>query len=85
MPLISYLPAPSLFTHLLPYLPLPPRVSSSFFQDNEEQQQAAGAALGDLVQKMGDAVLQKIVPILQQNLISGDAKTRQGVCQVFIP
>jgi hypothetical protein len=26
-------------------------------------------------------VLQKIVPILQQNLVSGDAKTRQGVCQ----
>ena len=37
-------------------------------------------SLGDLVAKMGDSVLQEIVPILQDTLQSDDVTTRRGVC-----
>lgn len=46
----------------------------------EERQAAATAALGDLVQKMGDTVLQQIVPIMQRMLQSPEPATREGVC-----
>jgi len=47
---------------------------------DEERQVAAGNGLGDLVVKMGDAVLQQIFPILQDRLRSPDGNVRQGVC-----
>lgn len=42
--------------------------------------QTAGKCLGELVKKMGDRVLPKIVPILQDNTVSEDVMKREGVC-----
>ena len=46
----------------------------------EERQQMAGRCLGELVRKMGDRVLQQIIPILVKGMQDGDSSTRQGVC-----
>lgn len=40
----------------------------------------AAGCLGELVRKMGERVLQKIIPILQEGICSSEAATRQGVC-----
>lgn len=40
----------------------------------------AGRCLGELVRKMGDRVLQQIIPILVRGMQDGEASTRQGVC-----
>ena len=40
----------------------------------------AGRCLGELVRKMGDRVLQQIIPILVRGMQDGDPSTRQGVC-----
>lgn len=45
-----------------------------------EPQAAAAAALGELVAKLGERVLPKLVPILQRGLTEGDADYRAGVC-----
>eukprot|EP00891_Asterochloris_glomerata_P006557 jgi/Astpho2/6557/e_gw1.00099.3.1_t len=47
---------------------------------SEERQQMAGRCLGELVRKMGDRVLQQIIPILQQGMQAEEASRRQGVC-----
>ncbi len=46
----------------------------------EERQQMAGRCLGELVRKMGDRVLQQIIPILVRGMQDPEASTRQGVC-----
>jgi hypothetical protein len=40
----------------------------------------AAGALGELVRKMGDRVVQQMVPILRAGMDAPDAATRQGVC-----
>jgi hypothetical protein len=45
-----------------------------------EPQAAAALALGDLVSKLGERVLPKLLPILQAGLAQGDAAHRAGVC-----
>lgn len=40
----------------------------------------AGRCLGELVRKMGDRVLQQIIPILVRGMQDGEPSTRQGVC-----
>lgn len=45
-----------------------------------EKRQVAAATLGDLVSKLGDYMLNEIIPILREQLNSSDFHTRQGVC-----
>ncbi len=40
----------------------------------------AGRCLGELVRKMGDRVLQQIIPILVKGMQDPEPSTRQGVC-----
>ena len=40
----------------------------------------AGRCLGELVRKMGDRVLQQIIPILVRGMQDPEPSTRQGVC-----
>lgn len=40
----------------------------------------AGRCLGELVRKMGDRVLQQIIPILVRGMQDPQPSTRQGVC-----
>ena len=40
----------------------------------------AGRCLGELVRKMGDRVLQQIIPILVKGMQDPHPSTRQGVC-----
>ena len=40
----------------------------------------AAGALGELVRKLGDRVVQQMVPILRAGMDAPDASTRQGVC-----
>ena len=40
----------------------------------------AGRCLGELVRKMGDRVLQQIIPILVRGMQDSEPSTRQGVC-----
>lgn len=50
----------------------------------QDRQLAAGRTLGELVSKMGEAVLPVVVPILSRTLRSTDAHARQGVGQVCV-
>lgn len=45
-----------------------------------EQTEVAGRCLGDITQKLGDAVLPDIIPVLRDALYRGDRHTRRGVC-----
>lgn len=45
-----------------------------------ERQAAAGASLGELVSKMGDSVVEQILPILKERLKNDDGSSRRGVC-----
>jgi len=47
---------------------------------NPEKQAAAGAAVGNLVKRLGDGILQEIVPILLEKMDSYDPSCREGVC-----
>ena len=42
--------------------------------------QVAARTLGDLVRKLGQRVLQEIIPILEKGLDSDGKSKRQGVC-----
>lgn len=48
--------------------------------DGEDRRTTAGRCLGELVRKMGDRVLGRIIPIMRQGLSAESADTRQGVC-----
>lgn len=55
------------------------KIIKDLSSENEERQTAAQAAVGDLVSKMGDTVLQQIIPILKDNLNDEDPAYREGV------
>ncbi|CAG9462953.1 unnamed protein product [Pedinophyceae sp. YPF-701] len=46
----------------------------------EERRLMAGRAVGELVKKMGERVVARVVPILRNGMTSPDTATRQGVC-----
>ncbi|KAJ3049894.1 translational activator of GCN4 [Rhizophlyctis rosea] len=48
--------------------------------ESSERRGVAARTVGDLVRKLGDAILGDIVPILERGLESDNAGTRQGVC-----
>jgi hypothetical protein len=70
--------SPRMLTTILPVLMS--LIISDLASTREERQHAAGRTLGELVNKMGDFILQELVPILQSRLRSDDRFTRQGVC-----
>ncbi|KAG0238098.1 translational activator of GCN4 [Actinomortierella wolfii] len=45
-----------------------------------DRRMVAARTLGDLVRKLGEAVLSEIIPILEAGLDSSESDTRQGVC-----
>lgn len=46
----------------------------------EDRRGGAARALGELVRKMGERVLHRMLPILRDTMSSSDSATRQGVC-----
>ncbi len=48
--------------------------------ENEEKQDLAAKTLGDLVRKLGERILNDVIPILEDGLNSIDVNTRKGVC-----
>ncbi|KAK2076339.1 hypothetical protein QBZ16_000864 [Prototheca wickerhamii] len=56
------------------------RVVAALADAAEDSRAAAGRCLGELVRKMGDRVLQEVVPILQQGMQDPRPHIRQGVC-----
>lgn len=55
-------------------------IIESLAQPEEDRQQAAARCLGELVRKMGERVLARIIPILRDGIGSDATATRQGVC-----
>ncbi|KAJ3008678.1 UNVERIFIED_CONTAM: translational activator of GCN4, partial [Siphonaria sp. JEL0065] len=55
-------------------------VIESLADPNSEKRGVAARTLGDLVRKLGDVVLLKLVPVLESGLNSEDAITREGAC-----
>jgi hypothetical protein len=69
---------PRMMTRILPTLTS--KIIFDLASEDEEKQVAASEALGELVQKMGDHILQLIIPILQERLKDKDGFVRQGAC-----
>jgi hypothetical protein len=61
-------------------VPLTEQLISGLSTEDEDQQQAAAQAMGELVSKLSERVLPKLLPTLQQCLTSADAARRRGVC-----
>ncbi|KAJ1564490.1 translational activator of GCN4, partial [Cladochytrium tenue] len=55
-------------------------IVSSLASESFEKRGVAARTLGDLVRKLGDGVLEEIVPVLEAGLDSDESSTRQGVC-----
>ena len=68
---------PKTLVEILPVLMA--RVISGLSHDSEEQRNSSGQCLGELVKKLGDRVLPRIVPILMEGAHSDDPLTRVGV------
>lgn len=68
---------PKTLVEILPILMQ--RVIVGLSNDNEEQRGSSGQCLGELVRKLGDRVLHRIVPILMDGAHSDDPLTRVGV------
>jgi len=47
---------------------------------DEENTEVAGNCLGDITTKLGDSVIQEIIPILRDSLYRGNAQIRLGAC-----
>ncbi|KAL1515351.1 hypothetical protein AB1Y20_001981 [Prymnesium parvum] len=60
--------------------PLTGQLVDGLSSSSDERQQAAARALGELVSKLSDRVLPKLIPILERGLKEGDCAHRQGVC-----
>jgi CLASP N terminal/HEAT repeat len=56
------------------------RVVSDLASGDPEKTEVAGKCLGDIVSKLGESVLQDIIPVLRNALYDGDSSTRRGVC-----
>eukprot|EP01083_Nonionella_stella_P268898 909304_1 len=69
---------PRLLRELLPTLM--DEIIRALSAEDEERQDAAGRALGELVKGTGDVILPLIMPILKEGLLSTDCDTRTGVC-----
>ncbi len=52
--------------------------------DDEDKRFTAGTALGDIVRKLGDRVLPRMVPILKDGLSAEYEGQRQGVCRGLV-
>lgn len=46
----------------------------------DDRRAGAARCLGELVRKMGERVLHRMLPILRDGMSSSDSATRQGVC-----
>ncbi|KAJ3137204.1 translational activator of GCN4 [Physocladia obscura] len=55
-------------------------VIESLADENFEKRGVAARTLGDLVRKLGDIVLNELVPVLESGLKSEIASTREGAC-----
>ncbi|KAI9008544.1 armadillo-type protein [Hyaloraphidium curvatum] len=53
---------------------------SSLGSESYDKRSVAGRTLADLVRKLGENVLQDIMPVFQRGLESDDPNVRQGVC-----
>lgn len=53
---------------------------SGLSDEDEDQQQASAQALGELVTKLSERVLPKLLPLLQSCLTEGGPARRRGVC-----
>ena len=56
------------------------RVVSDLASGDAEKTDVAGRCLGDIVGKLGNSVMQEIIPVLRDSLYGGDVYTRRGVC-----
>ena len=56
------------------------QVIASLAATNPDKREVGGRCLGDVVRKLGERVLQDVVPILRRGLQSDVAEKRQGVC-----
>jgi len=56
------------------------RVVSDLASGDIEKTDVAGKCLGDIVGKLGNSVMQEIIPVLRDSLYGGDVFTRRGVC-----
>eukprot|EP01012_Entosiphon_sulcatum_P060111 TRINITY_DN848_c0_g1_i1.p1 TRINITY_DN848_c0_g1~~TRINITY_DN848_c0_g1_i1.p1 ORF type:complete len:2887 (+),score=549.09 TRINITY_DN848_c0_g1_i1:22-8661(+) len=72
---------PSMLRRILPVLTH--HLVTSLAEGETERTIMAGRALGDLVGKLGSAVVPLLIPILERGLDARDAKTRHGVCLGF--
>ena len=68
---------PKTLVEILPVLMS--RVITGLSHSSEEQRNSSGQCLGELVKKLGDRVLPRIVPILMEGAHSEDPLTRVGV------
>ncbi len=68
---------PKTLVEILPVLMA--RVIGGLSHSSEEQRNSSGHCLGELVRKLGDRVLPRIVPILMEGALSEDPLTRVGV------
>ena len=56
------------------------QIITALASSSEDMRTIASRALGDIVRKLGDSVLNDMVPFLQRGLGSGDENMREGVC-----
>ena len=70
--------APRVVKQVLPALMS--RLIGMLAADSAEHRSVAGRALGDVVKRLGDTVLPRVVPLLQQGLSADNPGVRQGVC-----
>lgn len=57
------------------------QVIRALAEGDVDQQEAAGKCLGELVRKMGERILNQILPILRKEMESENPLTRAGVCE----
>ncbi|GBF89654.1 hypothetical protein Rsub_02372, partial [Raphidocelis subcapitata] len=69
---------PRMLQEILPALMA--EVINALADQSEDRRTAAARCLGELVRKMGERVLHRMLPILRDSMASDSASTRQGVC-----